>query len=73
MMRSTYRCRTRVSSDSSLCATGNGRTDFAAIAQEEPVADPLRSALDEAEPDTMSPREALEWLYRLKALAKEDG
>ena len=46
---------------------------FAAAAQEaQPVAGPLRTALDEAEPDTMSPREALEMVYRLKALAKEE-
>ncbi len=46
---------------------------FAAAAQEEPAPDPLRNALAEAEPDTMSPREALEMLYRLKALAKDDN
>ena len=33
----------------------------------------LRSALDEAQPDALSPREALELIYRLKALAKDEG
>jgi DNA mismatch repair protein MutS len=45
---------------------------FAAAAQEEPAPDPLRTALAQAEPDTMSPREALDLLYRLKAMAKEE-
>jgi DNA mismatch repair protein MutS len=45
---------------------------FAAVAQQQgPAPDPLRSALDEVQPDTMSPREALEILYRLKAMAKD--
>jgi DNA mismatch repair protein MutS len=35
------------------------------------AADPLREALDEIEPDQVSPREALELLYRLKALGRE--
>ena len=34
----------------------------------EPVADPLREALRKANPDELSPREALELLYRLKKL-----
>lgn len=43
---------------------------FAAAAQEEPpTADPLTAALAAIEPDQLSPREALEALYRLKALA----
>ncbi|TAN47819.1 MAG: DNA mismatch repair protein MutS, partial [Betaproteobacteria bacterium] len=33
-----------------------------------PVADPLRDALQEVNPDELSPREALELLYRLKKL-----
>ena len=32
----------------------------------------LRAALDEAHPDALSPREALELIYRLKALAEKD-
>jgi len=35
---------------------------------EAPPDDPLRIALAELEPDRLSPREALEELYRLKAL-----
>jgi DNA mismatch repair protein MutS len=34
----------------------------------EPAADPLRDALQEINPDELSPREALELLYRLKKL-----
>ncbi len=42
---------------------------FAALV-EEGVVDPLREALDAIHPDTMSPREALEALYRLKGLGE---
>jgi DNA mismatch repair protein MutS len=35
---------------------------------EEPAADPLREALQGINPDELSPREALELLYRLKKL-----
>jgi DNA mismatch repair protein MutS len=40
---------------------------FAALV-EEPATDPLREALDAIHPDTLTPREALEALYRLKGL-----
>jgi DNA mismatch repair protein MutS len=33
----------------------------------DPTTDPLREALDGIDPDAMTPREALEALYRLKA------
>ncbi len=36
--------------------------------REDPPRDRLREVLDDVEPDTMSPREALETLYKLKAL-----
>jgi DNA mismatch repair protein MutS len=36
----------------------------------EPEAHPLQSALEQIDPDTLSPREALEQLYTLKKLAK---
>jgi DNA mismatch repair protein MutS len=36
----------------------------------KPAVDPLREALDGLDPDAMSPREALDALYRLKAHAK---
>jgi DNA mismatch repair protein MutS len=40
-----------------------------AFTVEEPeVADPLRDAVEELDPDQMSPREALEALYKLKEL-----
>src|SRR4051794_34099073 len=42
-----------------------------AAAEAEPPADPVADALGEIEPDRLSPREALEALYRLKALASE--
>jgi len=37
-------------------------------AEAEPAADPLRDALGQVNPDDLSPREALELLYRLKKL-----
>jgi len=46
---------------------------FAAAAQEEAAPDPLRSALAEAEPDRLTPREALDLVYRLKRLQAEGG
>jgi DNA mismatch repair protein MutS len=44
---------------------------FAALV-EETAPDPLRAELDAIHPDALSPREALEALYRLKAL-QADG
>jgi DNA mismatch repair protein MutS len=38
----------------------------------EPAKDTLRDALDAINPDNLSPREALEALYRLKAAAPAD-
>jgi DNA mismatch repair protein MutS len=43
----------------------------AAAAEEEPEADALAAALAEVDPDSLTPREALEALYRLKKLAAE--
>ncbi|MBA3898368.1 MAG: hypothetical protein H0X36_14820, partial [Sphingomonadaceae bacterium] len=43
---------------------------FAALVEEE-AGDPLQEALDAIHPDVLSPREALEALYRLKALSAE--
>jgi DNA mismatch repair protein MutS len=37
----------------------------------EPKASPVEAALREARPDELSPREALELLYRLKGLLPE--
>mgnify|MGYP000241640261 CR=1 FL=1 len=44
-----------------------------AAARPEPAADPLTLALDAIEPDSLSPREALDALYALKRLAAERG
>jgi len=44
---------------------------FAASAPAEQVSDPLIAALDEIEPDSLSPRQALEMLYRLKRITAE--
>ncbi|HEX8642183.1 MAG TPA: DNA mismatch repair protein MutS [Allosphingosinicella sp.] len=46
---------------------------FAAAAQEEAAPDPLRAALAEVQPDVLTPREALELVYRLKRLHSESG
>jgi len=47
---------------------------FAAAAEaSESGPDPLHAALAEVEPDTLSPREALELVYRLKRLQAEGG
>lgn len=43
---------------------------FAALAEEPDAADPLTDALGAIDPDALTPREALEALYRLKALAQ---
>ena len=39
------------------------------VVEAEPAADPLREALGQVNPDELSPREALELLYRLKRLS----
>jgi len=44
---------------------------FAASAEPEHAPDPLAAALDNIDPDTLTPREALEQLYVLKRLAAE--
>ena len=44
---------------------------FAAAAEPEPLADPLMNALSEVDPDALTPREALDTLYRLKRLWAE--
>jgi len=46
---------------------------FAAADPPEPVADELAEAVRSIEPDSMSPRDALEALYRLKRLAEDSG
>jgi DNA mismatch repair protein MutS len=44
---------------------------FAAASQPEPVPDALAAELDKVDPDSLTPREALEQLYRLKRIAAE--
>jgi DNA mismatch repair protein MutS len=45
---------------------------FAAVAaQEEDMADPLRAAIEAIDADALSPREALDHIYRLKQLAAD--
>jgi len=44
---------------------------FAAAVEPERAPDPIASALDAIDPDRLTPREALEELYRLKLLAAE--
>jgi DNA mismatch repair protein MutS len=46
---------------------------FAAAAEPERGPDPLTAALGEIDPDSLTPREALDALYRLKRLASEQG
>ena len=47
---------------------------FAAAAQaEEAAPDPLRSEIEGVDVDSLSPREALELVYRLKAIVREAG
>jgi len=46
---------------------------FAASAEAEAAPDPLLAAIHDIEPDSLTPREALEQLYRLKRLAAEQG
>ena len=46
---------------------------FAAAAEPEHSPEPIAVALGEIDPDSLTPREALEELYRLKRLASEQG
>jgi len=46
---------------------------FASAAEPAPAQDELRDALAGIEPDSLTPRQALEELYRLKRLADEQG
>jgi DNA mismatch repair protein MutS len=46
---------------------------FASAREPGHVPDPLTRAVDDIDPDSLTPREALEHLYRLKRLASEQG
>ncbi|MEX6505709.1 DNA mismatch repair protein MutS [Jiella sp. M17.18] len=52
-------------------AAAQRRSEPAAKPEAAPVADALREALAGIDPDALSPREALEALYRLKALGQD--
>src|SRR5438309_4254660 len=54
-----------------IAAGLDGLPLFAAAAEAEPTVDPLAEALAGIDPDRLSPREALEQLYRLKQVAAE--
>jgi DNA mismatch repair protein MutS len=54
-------------------ATGPDLPLFAALPAADPAPDRLRAALDAVEPDRLSPREALDTLYQLKALGVSSG
>ena len=56
--RSAYRCRTRVSSPSSLCRVGSGRSALLASTQEPPSTDssPRRDEITRPVTETKSPR-----------------
>lgn len=58
------------SSDSPQLGLFDHPAQFEADSTTLPEADPLRKALNDLDPDQLSPREALEMLYRLKALEK---
>jgi DNA mismatch repair protein MutS len=45
---------------------------FSAARREPPPADPLKEALETLDPDALTPKEALEVLYRLKAMSKDE-
>jgi DNA mismatch repair protein MutS len=44
---------------------------FSAARREPPPADPLKEAMDTLDPDALTPKEALEALYRLKGLVRD--
>ncbi len=45
---------------------------FSAAKSASPPEDPLKDELDRVDPDALSPKEALEALYRLKLLRKQE-
>ena len=54
-------------------AAGLDELPLFAAAEPQPLTDPLAEAIDGLEPDSLTPREALDALYTLKRLAKERG
>ena len=63
-------CTARALDDEASIARGNQDDLFSKTqqAEPEPQVDPLRDELQKVNPDELSPREALELLYRLKKL-----
>lgn len=59
-------------SASTLTASLDGLPLFEVNAAPPPASDVLREALAELDPDQLSPREALEWLYRLRRMLKQE-
>ncbi len=57
---------------STLTASLDGLPLFEAHAAPPPRADKLREALGDIDPDQLSPREALDWLYRLRKMLKDE-
>ena len=54
--------------ESQQVSQGDGPQVQLDFSEPEPEADPIRDAVDDLDPDSMSPREALEALYKLKDL-----
>lgn len=57
---------------STLTASLDGLPLFQVNAPPPPKADKLREALGDIDPDQLSPREALDWLYRLRKMLKDE-
>jgi len=57
---------------STLTASLDGLPLFEVNAAPPPKADKLREALGDIDPDQLSPREALDWLYRLRKMLKDE-
>ena len=72
VIRRARRYLQTLESQQQLAAHGpQGQLDFTAPAEEEPSA--LHAAMADINPDTLSPKEALELMYRLKLAASEDA
>jgi DNA mismatch repair protein MutS len=63
------RPRTALIDDLPLFSAARPAEETLAETPSEPAPDPLRDALDAVDPDSLTPREALDAIYRLKGLA----
>ncbi len=61
----------RLADDLPLFSTAVRQADAGASAGPGPAPNPLAEALNDVNPDTLTPKEALELLYRLKGLVKD--